>query len=663
MKIKVIHLSRALLGAGLFLCLHVAIVAGFQASVGSQLPPLAGSSLPLESVVQPAPIPDARQAGVVAQTVAQNASRANSLQEFVKADELYLRGEVAAAEAIYRQLKPPFPNASQDDVKFRAIYDEAALPPAAGVFWRNAKEGAARAVKTQALVSLNLLTERYPEFVPGHLLFAKVLQEENRNQEAIAVLERATNLYPDDPDLLRAKIAALAAGEEYIEASIAARQFSLIYPDYDEAPEFQRLAVEYRDRYRAKLNDNLLGARIGAVLTGALTSQNLSGLISQFEIFDMLGRSEAEVGKSMAASVKQKLNLLDNPEVLKYVQGIGSRLTPYMGRDDLQYEYHIVNDGALNAYAYPGCQIFVNTGAIMSTRSEAELAGLIGHEIAHCALSHGYLRMANQTLARNLPLGDFLTNLVVAQYGQEQERQSDVLGTRVLALSGYAADGLRNLMVTLRQRSGAQTTALTASHPAPAERVQYLESLIRTNKYNRYAYEGVKTHQEMQNRIKGIVPMTPPGSSVTANPGLQGSSGSSAPSQSTSQPSTSPTTRPAGGNPPTIVATQTREQVTIRMERARVRAGTFTADFIIDNQSAQPFSFADTFAQVQDDEGKRLTSRVSFGSAQNVVVQPGQTIKGQIQVFRGVRQNVQQQGMILVINEASAQGRLFRIPF
>ena len=162
MKIKVVYLVRALLGAGLFLCLHFAIVTGFPTPAVSQ---------------------------TVAQTLAQNAGGASNFQTLAKADELYLKGELAAAEAIYRQVKPPFPDAAQDDVRFRAIYDEAALPPGADVLWRNGKEGAERKDKTQALVALNRLIERYPEFIPGHLLLAKVLQGENRSQ-CICIAQR-----------------------------------------------------------------------------------------------------------------------------------------------------------------------------------------------------------------------------------------------------------------------------------------------------------------------------------------------------------------------------------------------------------------------------------------------------------------------------------------
>jgi predicted Zn-dependent protease len=72
----------------------------------------------------------------------------------------------------------------------------------------------------------------------------------------------------------------------------------------------------------------------------------------------------------------------------------------------------------------------------------------------------------------------------------------------VLSASGYAADGLRNFMATLNKKDEDRVTTLTSTHPAPVERVRYLENLIEKNGYNRYAYEGVKKHQEIQNRIK-----------------------------------------------------------------------------------------------------------------------------------------------------------------
>ncbi|MEO1404052.1 MAG: M48 family metalloprotease, partial [Cyanobacteria bacterium J06635_1] len=100
-----------------------------------------------------------------------------------------------------------------------------------------------------------------------------------------------------------------------------------------------------------------------------------------------------------------------------------------------------------------------------------------------------------------VPFGDFVSGLLSLHYSREQEKQSDILGTRVLSTAGYAADGLRNFMATLGANTTSEQLEYFSSHPASASRVEYLESMIQRNGYNRYALEGVDRHSEIQARL------------------------------------------------------------------------------------------------------------------------------------------------------------------
>jgi predicted Zn-dependent protease len=208
---------------------------------------------------------------------------------------------------------------------------------------------------------------------------------------------------------------------------------------------------------------------------------------------------------SFVGEQKQRGALVEDQEIVDYIKGIAGRMTPYMGRD-FKYEFYVVRDSSLNAFALPGGKVVVNTGAILNTNSEAELAGLLGHEISHAVLSHGFLKLVQGNLLQNLdqvvPLFDQVSPILNAQYSQDAERQADLLGTRALASSGYAADGLRDFMVTLKETSGNSPTNYLSTHPAPSERVSYLEQLITDNGYNRYAYLGIKKHKEIQKRLQ-----------------------------------------------------------------------------------------------------------------------------------------------------------------
>ena len=99
---------------------------------------------------------------------------------------------------------------------------------------------------------------------------------------------------------------------------------------------------------------------------------------------------------------------------------------------------------------------------------------------------------------------DYLSPLVNSQYSRKSERQADILGMRALVAAGYSADGLRDFMLKVKEKHGDGKQNYLSTHPASSERVQYLEDMIINNDYERYAYMGVKKHQEMKERLKNL---------------------------------------------------------------------------------------------------------------------------------------------------------------
>ena len=389
------------------------------------------------------------------------------------------------------------------------------------VFWRNhlSRKGNSDA-SSGDFVPLFLLVESEPYFIPGYLALVDTFNKapdwcsqkasipicKEKPKNSGEVLEQATALFPDDPELARAKVDALAKNKMYLEASIAARQFALFFPDYPGAEAFQKLSEKYMKEYRSDLRSSLIGQTILGCGFGLFVGRGVSACGIAF----LLIEGESSMGAQFAAGVKQQAQLVDDPEVNQYIQDIADRLTPLMGRDDFEYEFYVVQDSNLNAFALPGGKIFINTGAILGTESEAELAGLLAHEIAHAVFSHGYQRVAQQnlgaTISQVIPIESFF-RFITSAYSRSQEKQSDILGTKVIASTGYAADGLRNFMVTINERTGDQgqrspAAQWYATHPAPPERVRYLEELIERNGYNRFAYEGVERHREIQQRLR-----------------------------------------------------------------------------------------------------------------------------------------------------------------
>ena len=380
------------------------------------------------------------------------------------------------------------------------------------MYWREAEAGTAQKVQSRVLVPLRLLVEQYPEFIPGHLRLATVMQEYDRPKEALEILERAINLYPEQPDLIKAKMATLVDAKKWMEASLAARQFALLNSKAPDAPEFTRLADEHLQRYKKYLRSKLRGNAIANVITGALgyaLTGSLLGPFSAVQTTTMLLRGESAVGESVAKRASKQLELVRDRAVVDYVNNLGQKLAQATGRNEFQYEFYVVLEDDLNAFALPGGKVFVNAGAITRTKSEAELAGLLAHELSHAVLSHGFQLVAEGNLISNVaqfvPYGGTLANIFTLDYSRDMERQADTLGTQLIASKGYAADGLRNLMVTLEQQKISSPPSWLASHPAPANRVRYLENVIERNGYNRYAYEGVAPHAQIKERVKKLI--------------------------------------------------------------------------------------------------------------------------------------------------------------
>lgn len=135
------------------------------------------------------------------------------------ADDFYQQGNLQAAARIQREVKPAFTRKVAPPARpFTNIED---LEPAAVVYWRNANEGMEQDLESKIFGSLELLTENYPDFIPGHLLLVDALLKYDRAEEAVAAIERASTIHPNQTDLLNKKLELLAAQDRYLEAAIA----------------------------------------------------------------------------------------------------------------------------------------------------------------------------------------------------------------------------------------------------------------------------------------------------------------------------------------------------------------------------------------------------------------------------------------------------------
>ena len=430
-----------------------------------------------------------------------------------KADHFYNCGETLLAERFYRDVKEPFGTEEElnREILAQAVYDAEYLLPGGAVYWRLYQESLQESeiYKSKRIAPLKLLSEDYPEFIPGHIKYAEILRKDDRHEDALKVLENAVTLYPNEAPLVKAKIEADEQAENWLAASLTARQFAVFNQDHFLRDEFKELADKNLDRYQGNLQEQMTWNLVGNAIMGGIGAAlmgNVFAPLSTLQTSYLLIQGESAIGESYAEGFKNRLTLIEDPEVTGYINEIGQKLAKVAGRDEFEYEFFVVMDENLNAFALPGGKIFVNAGAIAKTASEAEIAGLLAHELAHSVLSHGFQQMTQGALTSSVVdyipyVGGIASNLAVLSYSRGMEEQADLFGTRLLAATGYAADGIRNLMVVMEDEHQNRPPAWLSTHPDTSDRVKYIETEIVRNNFNRFAYEGVERHQEIRKKV------------------------------------------------------------------------------------------------------------------------------------------------------------------
>ena len=430
----------------------------------------------------------------------------NTLAE---ADRFYRKGNLSQSRQIQQRVKANFSSVQPTPP---AINDLSKLDAKAQQYWQTAIQAIeadppeTEEITNRIFIPLENLVQEYPAFIPGHILLADTHDLYAEEKAALSVIEKAAQLYPNNPEIIDTKIDLLLLYDKPLEASITAREFAQTYPNSSHAADYNQAAKSYFKQYQSQLKSKIAVSGILGGIGQVATGNQAGGL----EIGQMLLAGEANAGESFAQSIKAQSKMVSNPRQLKYLNDIGQKLAKLMGRDEFEYEFNIVEDTTPNAFALPGGKIFFHTGMLKLMDSEAELAGVLAHEIAHSVLSHSYKRLGESALtatATNVVssvagkkvgliarIGD---GLLSRKFSRGKEKQADILGLRVLDAAGYSADGLYNVMAKLKQLQGKSNavTSLLSSHPASEERMRYLEELIQTKGYNRYGYEGVEAYR------------------------------------------------------------------------------------------------------------------------------------------------------------------------
>jgi len=234
-------------------------------------------------------------------------------------------------------------------------------------------------------------------------------------------------------------------------------------------------------------------------------------------------QQDVELGEQVAQDAEKQLPMLNNTRVDDYLNRLGKRLASYAPYEKFPYQFKCVNDSSINAFALPGGFLFINRGVIEAADNEAELAGVMGHEIAHVALRHG-TNQATKSQLYQAPLailsvfgGDskaallaqlgagFTINSVLLKYSRDAERQADLIGTQILFDANY--DPLYMAKFFEKLDTGDRGTDFFSSHPNPDNRMENIN--VEIGKLGTRSGRRVNDTQEFR-RIKNLLKSLPP---------------------------------------------------------------------------------------------------------------------------------------------------------
>lgn len=206
---------------------------------------------------------------------------------------------------------------------------------------------------------------------------------------------------------------------------------------------------------------------------------------------------EREMGRRFTLVARSRLPLLNDPDVVEYVESVGKRVAGALENSVFDYRFFVVRDASVNAFAVPGGFVFVNAGLLARAQSEDELAAVLAHEVAHVNGHHvvrqqeatqllGYAELLGMLASVVQPavgaVAAAANSSVQLRYRRELEQEADYQAVPVLERAGYDTRGLADFFQRLLDEQRIEPAApppYLLSHPLTDDRVDHLQSVLR----------------------------------------------------------------------------------------------------------------------------------------------------------------------------------------
>lgn len=259
---------------------------------------------------------------------------------------------------------------------------------------------------------------------------------------------------------------------------------------------------------------------IGVILIWAVSS------LVPPAVFSITVKEEEDMSRQMLALIYKYFDIVDDPAVVTYVNEIGNRILSVLPQQPFKYRFYVIKEDVYNAFATPAGHIFVYTGLLAAMEEEEELAGILGHEIAHV-----YCRHISQKIERSKKIGMATLAGIAAgillgiggageaasavtmgsmaagksaelSYSRENETQADQVGVKFITKAGYSVSGLLKILKKIRGKTwfgSDQVPTYLMTHPAVEDRIAYITSWLDT--YNRTSKPVPRVNQDAFNRV------------------------------------------------------------------------------------------------------------------------------------------------------------------
>ncbi len=204
---------------------------------------------------------------------------------------------------------------------------------------------------------------------------------------------------------------------------------------------------------------------------------------------------EVEIGQQVASDVESKEKLLKNTAVQNYVNGVGQKIVRVCDRRDIEYKFKVIDKKEINAFACPGGYIYVYSGLLEILDNEAQLAGVLSHEVSHLVARHSMKKLQNiygYSILAQIALGDkaegvagdivnVAAMLILQGYSRDNEFEADRYGILYAKNAGYNPQGMIQIFEKFKTMEGNPPPAvlgLLSSHPPAGDRISKGKSEI-----------------------------------------------------------------------------------------------------------------------------------------------------------------------------------------